>query len=134
MHRWQGQLNIIQYFSVEFTLGTIHEVVSSEINIPSGHNGVVLFLAKLRLQPYQNDVGGNSEMWLNIDGVNVGTLGVQEFKKPNGDSSRTISVSYLSSDVNKLSEGNHTVKVYLKANGSFKNISYSKDLPLVYFD
>lgn len=116
------------------SVGTVHEVVSTQIEIPTGHNGVVLFLAKLRLQPDQNDIGGNSLLWLNIDGTDVGTLGVQEFKKPNGDSSRTISVSYLSADVNALSVGSHIVKVLLKANGSFKNISYSKDLPLVYFD
>ncbi|MDC8098323.1 hypothetical protein [Chryseobacterium rhizosphaerae] len=116
------------------SVGSIHEVVSTDVNIPIDHNGVVLFLAKLRLQPDSNDIGGNAELWLNIDGVNIGTSAVQEFKKPNGDSSRTVSVSYLSAGMDKLSSGHHTVKVYLKANGSYKNISYSKDLPLIYFD
>lgn len=64
----------------------------------------------------------------------VAVIGVQEFKHPNCDSSRTISASYLSSGVNKLSEGNHTVKVYLKATGSFKHIAYFQNLPLVYLD
>ena len=98
------------------------------------HNGVVLFLAKVRLQPDKDDIGGNSALWLNIDGVDVGTLGIQEFKQPNGDSSRTISASYLSVGVDKLYVGNHTVKVFLKATGNFKHISYSKDIPLIYLD
>lgn len=115
-------------------VGTSHEIVNTNVTIPSGHNGVVLFLTKVRLQPDKDDIGGYAALSINIDGIDVGTLGIQEFKQPNGDSSRTISASYLSSEGNKLSEGNHTIKVYLKAVGNFKHISYSKDLPLIYFD
>ena len=115
-------------------VGTLHEVASAVVDIPNGHNGVMLFLAKVRLQPDKDDVGGNAFLSLNIDGVDVGTLGVQEFKHPNGDSSRTISASYLSAGANRLAVGSHTVKVFLKANGSYKSISYSKDIPLIYFD
>lgn len=111
-----------------------HEIISKDIEIPEGHNGVLLFLVKFRLQPDQKDIGGLAKLWLNIDGIDVGTIGVQGYKKPNGDSSRTISASYLSSGNSALSVGKHTIKVYLKAEGNFMHIAHSLDLPLVYFD
>ncbi len=109
-------------------------VMSAEINIPLGHNGIVLFLSKFRLQADPNDNGGEASLWLNIDGVDVGTLAVQGFGKPHSDSSRTISASYLSSGNQKLAVGSHIIKVYMKAEGDFRHIAHSIDLPLIYFD
>lgn len=115
-------------------IGIPHVVLSKEVDIPQGHNGIVLFLTKFRLQPDKNDIGGKASLWLNIDGVDVGTIGRQGFKKPNGDSSRTISASYLSVGKNALTVGKHIVKVYLKGEGDFMHIAHSLDLPLIYFD
>lgn len=109
-------------------------VMSTEISIPQGHNGIVLFLSKFRLQAGLSDNGGTASLWLNIDGVDVGTLAVQGFGKPHSDSSRTISASYLSAGNQKLAVGKHIVRVYMKAEGNFKHIAHSIDLPLIYFD
>ena len=115
-------------------INTNHEVLHTDLNIPQDHNGVVLFLTKMRIQPGKEDLGGTAELWINVDGKDVGTIGVQEFKYPNCESSRTISASYLSTGKNRLTPGNHTVRDYLKATGDFKQIAHSQDLPLIYFD
>ena len=91
-------------------------------------------MTKVRLQPGRDDLGGKASIWLNIDGKDVGTIGIQDYKFPNCESSRTLSASFLTSDNNRLSPGKHEVRVYLQAEGNFNTISYSIDLPLVYLD
>ena len=115
-------------------IGGIREAAVTTVTIPKGHNGIVLFMSKIRLQPDREDKGGVAKMWINIDGKDVGTIGTQGFNFPNGESSRTISASYLSAGIDKLTEGSHIIRLFLKAEGKFKHISYSLDLPLIYLD
>jgi hypothetical protein len=110
-----------------------NEMASSTFTLPPGHNGVVMFLATMRVQGDSSDQGGNVFLWLEIDGVKVGGYGVQQLAYPNGVSQRTIMAGYLSSEP-PLSPGSHIVKVMAQADGDFKYVSAHKELLLVYFD
>lgn len=121
-------------FQYYWPVGVPKEIIAKEIVIPADHNGIVLFLAKFRLQAGPNGDQGLASLWLNIDGKDVGTISVQGFRPPVSTSSRTISSSYLSSGSSRLSAGKHIVKVYLKSEGTFEGIAHTFDLPLVYFD
>lgn len=114
--------------------GTNYTVAETTINIPDGHNGIVFFKAVTRLQGASTDAGGNVSFWLNIDGQDVGTVGLQQLKTPDCLSSRTIVASYLSAGDKKLAIGPHVVRVYCRANGYFNALAIAKDLPLIYFD
>lgn len=109
-------------------------IASSVVHIPEGHNGVVMFQAKTRFQGDISDVGGNGFLWLNIDGVDVGSMGVQEIVNGAGNSQRTACASYLSAGSGALAPGNHVVTVYAKAQGSFAHLCTSTDVPLIWFD
>ena len=109
-------------------------IASSIVNIPYGHNGVVMFQAKTRFQGDISDYGGNGFLWLNIDGVDVGSVGVQGIINGAGNSQRTACASYLSAGSNALTPGNHVVTVYAKAQGSFAHLCTSTDVPLIWFD
>lgn len=115
-------------------VGTNTVIAETTVNIPNGHNGVVFFKATTRIQGDPSDIGGNISLWINIDGKDVGTIGVQQIKSPNSVSARMIAASYVSSGNNKLSTGQHTVKVYAKADGKFIHLTGTNELPLVYFD
>lgn len=104
------------------------------IDIPSGHNGVVLISAKSRVQGDQSDIGGTVELYLKVDGVVVGSWGVQQLAAPDSVSTRTISASYLASGANALSPGAHTIEVIGRASGSFKHLSMNADMPALWFD
>ncbi len=114
--------------------GTPVAIATETINIPSGHNGVVMFEAKTRFQPNINDLGGDALLWIEIDGVRRGSTGVQQFISGSTESQRTVCASYLTAGQNALSVGNHTVKVCASAVGSFWQLAAVKDLPLVWFD
>ncbi|GGD72033.1 hypothetical protein [Paenibacillus nasutitermitis] len=114
--------------------GTDYQISGSTLTVPSGHNGTVMFMAKTRIQCDQTDLGGTVKLWLNIDGVDVGSLGVQQLASPNGDSQRTLTASYLAAGSGALSPGTHNVKVYARADGSFLHPSVVKDLQLIWFD
>jgi hypothetical protein len=113
--------------------GTPVEIASASINIPEGHNGVLAFLAKTRVQAHTYD-SGNVLLFLSIDDVEVGGGGVQQIVSPEGISSRTLSASYLSAGEGRLLPGNHIVRVFAQANGSFRHLCTTNDLPLVFFD
>ena len=126
-----GTSNKVSYCT---PIGERREYAILNVDIPKDHNGIILFMTKVRLQPGRDDLGGKASIWLNIDGKDVGTIGIQDYKFPNCESSRTLSASFLTSDNNRLSPGKHEVRVYLQAEGNFNTISYSIDLPLVYLD
>lgn len=115
-------------------IGQRVEYASVDLNIPEQHNGIVFFQTRVRLQPGTDACNGKVAMWINIDGKDVGTVGRQDVKFPNCLSSRTLSASFLSADDQILSLGQHSIKVYLKADGIFNTIHHSNDLPLIYFD
>ena len=114
--------------------GTPVPIATATINIPSGHNGVVMFMAKTRLQADITDAGGHGFLWIEIDGKSVSSCGVQQIVSGASESQRTLCASFLSAGSKALSVGNHTVTVYAKAVGSFKHLCAVKDLPLLWFD
>ncbi len=108
-------------------------VAESTIQIPTDHNGVVMFIAKSRYGGDPEDIGGSILLKINIDGQDVAT-GVQVVKTPNSVSGRTISTSYLSAN-SPLSQGSHTIKVIGVAIGSFKHAIFAgPDPTLIWFD
>ena len=108
-------------------------ILSTQISVPEGHNGIIFFTGKTRVQGGPNDAGGTVTLQLNIDGVNYGNISVQQLKTPDSVSTRTMGVSYLSIN-NRLAPGIHTVKLIGQSVGSFVDLALTNDLPLVWFD
>ncbi|WP_410210294.1 hypothetical protein [Aquirhabdus sp.] len=108
-------------------------LLTTTINIPSNHNGIVFFTGKTRVQGDPADAGGTVSLWLQIDGVQYGNTAIQQLKSPDSVSTRTIGVNYLSLG-HRLSPGAHTVVLMGQAVGSFKHLSLTQDLPLIWFD
>ncbi|HEL4226690.1 TPA: hypothetical protein UM512_001713 [Stenotrophomonas maltophilia] len=106
-----------------------------QVCIPQGHNGVVLFSTKSRVQGDPNDGGGSVFLFLKIDGQQVGSLGTQQLgSRPDSVSTRTISASYLSAGSSALGTGCHTVQAVAQVLGDFRHMSLNADMPLVWFD
>jgi hypothetical protein len=116
------------------TVGTNVLLAQAPVNIPPGHSGVVMFIAKTRVQGDQTDAGGTVSLWIAIDGVKVSNDGIQQLAYPCSSSQRTVTASYLSTGASALSAGTHTVQVFGKATGSFLHLCMNKDLPLLWFD
>jgi hypothetical protein len=110
------------------------ELASSTFVVPPGHSGVVMFMAKSRVQGDSADAGGTVSLRLSLDGSFVGSTGIQQLKSPDSVSQRTISSSYLASGSLALTPGSHTIKAIARAEGSFKHLAMNKDLPLLWFD
>ncbi|MEN1972292.1 hypothetical protein WCE34_08115 [Luteimonas sp. MJ204] len=103
--------------------------------IPQGHNGVVMFSAKTRIQGDENDPGGTVSLRLRINGKEVGAASEQTLGPlPHSVSTRTIGASYLAAGKRALPEGCHDVEAVGRATGDFRNISLNVDLPLLWFD
>ncbi|MEN1941410.1 hypothetical protein WCE41_09760 [Luteimonas sp. MJ246] len=103
--------------------------------IPPGHNGVVMFSAKTRIQGDEADPGGTVSLRLRINGRDVGATSRQTLGPlPHSVSTRTIGASYLATGKRALPEGCHDVEAVGHATGDFRNISYNVDLPLLWFD
>jgi hypothetical protein len=109
-------------------------IASGTFEVPSGDPRVVMFTAKSRVQAGANDRGGTIKLWLVIDGVHRGSVGLQDLASPSTISQRTISASYLAAGEQRLTPGKHTIAVYARVEGSFANVSLSRDIPLVWFD
>lgn len=115
------------------TTGSEVVIASANVTIPSGHNGVVFFEAKTRIQGDTSDVGGNSLLYLKINGVIKGSTGVQQLNNGDASSQRTLCASYLSAGA-PLPPGTYTVQAIAKATGSYHHLSVVADLPLIWFD
>ena len=113
-------------------------LASKTVNIPSGHNGVFEFSAKTRTQLDNADGFSTAILGLKIDGVQQGTLGIQQIRAGFGQASRTLTASYLSAsgpNSAPLAPGPHLVEVYINVQGAqIKNASVPQELALVYFD
>ena len=109
-------------------------LASADFIVPPDHTGVVQFAAKSRVQGDKRDPGGTVELWLELDGVRVGSTGLQRTRSPNGDSQRSISASFLAAGENALRPGSHRIEVHTRAQGTFTYMSLVNDLPLVWFD
>lgn len=115
-------------------MGTDVLLAEQTIIVPDNHSGVVMFVAKSRVQGDETDAGGEIQLWLSVDGIRRGSIGVQQIKAPSGDSQRTIAASYLAAGNDTLSPGPHVIRLYSKANGSFIHIVLLRDIPLIWFD
>lgn len=112
-----------------------HKIIAEgDILIPADHDGVVALFAKTRVQADETDEGGNVFLGINVDGVQKGFIGVQEIKKGQGASQRTVGASFLSNGTGKLIPGLHHIQIWMMAIGSFKHVTAVRDLPFVYFD
>lgn len=110
-------------------------LASGRVCIPRGHNGVVLFNARSRVQGDSRDGGGVVRLGIRIGGRDVGYRGVQDLgPAPHGESTRTIAASHLSAGDAALSPGCHEVQAIATADGNFRNLSMNADLPLLWFD
>jgi hypothetical protein len=114
-------------------------LASKVITIPANHSGVLFFSAKTRIQ------AGSAEdddmvvtLGIKIDGVRVGSVGVQQLYTPEIGSSRSLSASYLSTsgtNSNVLSAGQHTIEAFINLNTTgAKFPSVPEELVLTYFD
>lgn len=103
--------------------GTVNVTIASKtINIPSDHNGVIFVSGKSRVQGIGPGTFETFRMGIRIDGVKVGTTGLQQLSGPGQEeSSRGVTASYVSSP-NTLSPGNHTVEVYARTTGDFDHV------------
>jgi hypothetical protein len=115
-------------------LGSGVRIAAEAFDVPSGHSGVVMFTAKSRELASADSEGGTIKLWLVVDGVHRGSVGVQDLAAPSTISQRTISASYLAAGTRRLRPGKHKVEVYARAEGSFDSVWLSRDLPLVWFD
>jgi len=118
--------------------GTNVTLTSAQIAIPVGHDGIVQFNARTRIQADNADGFATIILGLKIDGNEVGAVGVQQLAAGAGQASRTLSASYLSAPLSPsgtLATGLHTVEVYLRVEGALLNFpSAPQDLALTWFD
>ncbi|SMG01325.1 hypothetical protein [Burkholderia singularis] len=109
-------------------------LAQATIVVPAGHNGIVLISGKSRVQGDTADTGTVS-MWITVDGVRRGSTGIQQLSNPDGVSTRTIGASYLSANPGeRLAPGTHQITLYGRADGTFKHLAMTRDLPLIWFD
>jgi hypothetical protein len=73
---------------------------------------------------------GNVYLWITVDGVSSGSLGVQHLQTPGMCSQRTLTASYLATSLT----GTHTVAVHAKADGTMCDVNVQNEIPLVWFD
>ena len=109
-------------------------VSSGTISVPDGHNGVVFISGMTRLQGDRHDKGGRFEMWLTVDGVKKGSVGVQQLSSPSAISTRTVAASFLATGDNSLSPGKHSVQLHVRATGDFVHLAITRNMPVVWFD
>jgi hypothetical protein len=114
--------------------GSDVKLAQATVHVPAGHPGVVMFLAKTRVQGDESDAGGYARLWITVDGQQRGSVGLQQLAAPFSVSGRTITASYLAAGSGRLKPGRHTVRVYGRAEGSFVHLVYLSDLPLLWFD
>ena len=115
-------------------VGTDVELATATFDVPDGHSGVVMFLAKSRVQGDSSDQGGSVSLRLKLDGTFVGSTGIQQLASPDSVSQRTIATSYLAAGTAALAPGQHTIQAIARADGSFIHLAMVKDLPLLWFD
>jgi|GEM_PF-3063440 len=115
-------------------VGTDVVLSSADFDVPPGHSGVIMFVAKSRVQGDPSDDGGTVSLRLKLDGSFVGPVGIQQLAYPDAVSQRTIATSYLSAGAGALAPGHHTIQAVARADGSFVHLAMVKDLPLLWFD
>lgn len=110
--------------------GTAVPIAQGNITVPTGDSGVVFIRGETRVQGAPTD-SGNVLLSMTVDGIQQGSLGVQQLANPDGTSTRTISTSYLAKG---LSAGQHHVVLYAEGDGTFQHLCVTADLPLIWFN
>ena len=114
-------------------IGSTYVHAEARIAVPRGHPGVVLLAAKTRVAGDEADEGGVIELWLTVDGIRRGSTGRQVLRSPSSVSTRTLTASYLAAGDLALAPGTHTVRVLARGTGSFRHVSVTRDIPLLWF-
>jgi hypothetical protein len=118
--------------------GTEVILTSTQLAIPPGHDGIVLFNARSRIQADNSDGFATATLGLKINGVSRGALGVQQLADGAGEASRTLSASVLTAPNapgGTLGTGLHVVEVYMRVEGNrLRFPSAPSDLSLTWFD
>lgn len=111
-------------------------IASAVLQIPTGHDGIVLFNARTRIQAASADGFITASLRLRIDGAAVGALGMQQLAAGAAQASRTLSASHLTApEAGTLESGPHLVEVVVKVDGSgILHAAVPSDLALTWLD
>lgn len=111
-------------------------IASAIMQIPPGHDGIVLFNARTRIQLDNADSFATASLRLRIDGLTVGALGMQQLAAGAAQASRTLSASHLAApNVGVLAVGAHLVEAVVRVEGaSIRHAVVPSDLALTWFD
>jgi len=113
-------------------------LASAWVTIPPGHDGIVLFNARTRIQAGNADSFATALLGIRVDGQPVAAVGMQQLAAGAAQASRTLSASFLSaadSPVGVLAPGPHLVEVTINVSGSsLMHPGVPMDLPLTWFD
>ena len=113
------------------TLQTV--IAETIVTIPESHDGTLMILAKTRIQGETND-GGIAILGISVDGVQQGSVGVQQIALGAGNSQRTLAASFLATGSSRLFPGPHKIQVWVQPIGNFSHLVAVRDLPLLFFD
>ncbi len=113
-------------------------LASAQVYIPPGHDGIVLFNARTRIQGDNADTLTSALLGIRVNGEPVAAIGMQQLAAGAAAASRTLSASYLSA-VNApggtLGLGLHVVEVTIEVSGSsLRHVSVPNELALTWFD
>jgi len=118
--------------------GTDVVLASAWVQIPPGHDGIVLFNARARIQGDNADALTTATLSIRVDGAMQGAIGMQQLADGAAAASRTLSASYLSAanaPGGRLSVGPHLVEVTINVSGSrVAHASVPTELALTWFD
>ncbi len=113
-------------------------IASAWVQIPAGHDGIVLFNARTRIQADNADSQATAVLGIRVDGQPVAAIGMQQLAAGAAQASRTLSASYLSAPDapgGRLAVGMHLVEVTINVSGSrLAHPSVPTDLALTWFD
>jgi hypothetical protein len=118
--------------------GTDVVLASAWVQIPAGHDGIVLFNARSRIQADNSDSQATVVLGIRVDGQPVAAIGMQQLAAGAAQASRTLSASYLSAPDapgGALAVGLHLVEVTINVTGTtLAHPSVPMDLALTWFD
>jgi hypothetical protein len=113
-------------------------IASAWVQIPAGHDGIVLFNARTRIQADNGDSQATAVLGIRVDGQPVAAIGMQQLAAGAAQASRTLSASYLSAPDapgGALAVGLHLVEVTINVSGaSLAHPSVPTDLALTWLD
>lgn len=113
-------------------------LASTQVLIPSGHDGIVLFNARTRIQGDNADALTSALLGIRVDGLPVAAIGMQQLAAGAAAASRTLSASFLSAPNapgGTLAPGLHLIEVTIEVSGSsLRHVSVPNELALTWFD